>query len=143
MRTIYLVSCVYKKKRGKHPAKDIYDSSWFKKARACVEVLLQEMDSWFILSAKHGLLCPDELIVPYDMACEEMSASQRRQWTERVLFDLQGTVDSRDRVVIFAGVCYRELLVGRLSEMGLQVEVPMEGMRIGEQLHWLDECAHV
>jgi len=139
MRTIFLVSCVSKKKRGKHPAKDIYDSTLFKKARACVEVLLQETDSWFILSAKHGLLCPDELIVPYDMACKDMTPSQRRQWADRVLLDLRSTVESGDRVVMFAGECYRKFLMGGLTEMGLRVEVPMEGMRIGEQLRWLSQ----
>ncbi|WP_395858435.1 DUF6884 domain-containing protein [Arthrobacter sp. KBS0702] len=36
----------------------------FKKASAYAELTC---DRWYILSAKHGLLHPDEIIQPYDM----------------------------------------------------------------------------
>ena len=56
MRTVYLVSCVSGKKRGRLPAQDLYESAWFKKARAYVEA---RGACWFILSAEHGLLHPE------------------------------------------------------------------------------------
>ena len=40
-------------------------------------------------------------------------------------------------VVFLAGARYREFLVPALREFGTSIEIPMEGLRIGEQLSWL------
>ena len=42
-----------------------------------------------------------------------------------------------DHVVILAGARYREFIMEALSNMVTEVEVPLEGLRIGEQLSWL------
>lgn len=42
------------------------------------------------------------------------------------------------RMVMLAGMRYRELLEPRLRARGIDVHVPMEGLRIGEQLSWMD-----
>ncbi|MCE2939855.1 MAG: DUF6884 domain-containing protein [Armatimonadota bacterium] len=39
---------------------------------------------------------------------------------------------------ILAGDRYREFLAPMLQARGVQVDVPMQGLRIGEQLRWLD-----
>lgn len=39
---------------------------------------------------------------------------------------------------ILAGDRYREFLTPMLQARGVQVDVPMQGLRIGEQLRWLD-----
>ena len=44
-----------------------------------------------------------------------------------------------DRVEILAGVQYREHLVPELKRQGIKVTVPMKGLGIGEQLHWLNQ----
>jgi len=142
MRTIYLVSCVSKKKRGKHPAKDIYDSTLFKKARAYVEQRLQHADKWFILSAKHGLLSPDDVIEPYEETLNRMRVTERQTWAKQVLGSLTNSIKQADRVVILAGMRYRELLHEELLVMCRQTEVPMEGLRIGKQLQWLERELH-
>ncbi len=63
MKTIHLVSCVSLKRPIPSPARDLYISTWFLKARAYVEATRTPR---FILSAEHGLLSPDEVITPYD-----------------------------------------------------------------------------
>ena len=143
MQTIYLVSCVSKKKRGEHPAKDIYDAPWFKKARACVELHLQQTDKWFILSAKYGLLDPDRYINSYDMTLKNMPRHAREEWAAGVLQALQPIIRKQGRVVILAGECYREFLLEGITKMCAQVLVPMQGMAIGKQLRWLGECPRV
>lgn len=143
MRTIYLVSCAKKKKPGKHPAKDIYISTLFKKARACVEQRLQPTDAWFILSGKYGILCPDDVIKPYDKTLNKMNKKERQIWAENVLDSLASIITKTDKVVILAGKPYREFLHGKLLAMCQHVEIPLEGMRIGEQLHLLGKCPHV
>jgi len=135
---IYLVSCVSKKKQGKHPAKDIYDSPWFRKARSYVEQRLQLGDEWFILSAKHGLLCPDDVIEPYETTLNKMKKKERQEWAKQVLGSLKSAVGKADIVIILAGIPYREFLQEDLTNWYGRVEVPMEGLMIGQQLRWLD-----
>ncbi len=134
MATVYLVSCVSKKKTGRLPARDMYDSAWFKKARAYVE---RRQGRWFILSAEHGLLDPGTLIRPYDQTLNLMRISERREWARSVLSDLRGVLEPDDHVVVLAGAKYTEFLLERLRATCEHVDIPMRGMRIGEQLQWL------
>ena len=64
-----------------------------------------------------------------------MGADEVREWAETVLSQLEKVADlDGDRFTILAGQKYRRHLVPELST----VAVPMEGMRIGEQLQFLN-----
>ena len=56
-------------------AKDLYISDWFVKARAHVE---QAGNEWFILSAEHGLVHPENVIAPYERTLNAMGIADRR-----------------------------------------------------------------
>ena len=84
-------------------------------------------------------LSPDTVIEPYDETLNDMNRSNRLLWSALVLKGLSGVVDSGDSVVFLAGNRYREFLVKALLTRGCEVQVPMEGMRIGEQLSWLSQ----
>jgi hypothetical protein len=43
----------------------------------------------------------------------------------------------RSRVVVFAGVRYREHLIDYLRQRAPVIEIPMERLGIGRQLQWL------
>lgn len=135
MKTVYLVSCVAKKRSGVHAAKDLYDSPLFRKARAYAET---RADAWYILSAKYGLVEPNAQISPYDRTLNNMGMAERRQWGFAVFDQLRTQVETGDTVVFLAGQRYREFIEKPLQECGVAVEVPMGGMRIGEQLSWLN-----
>ena len=136
---IYLVSCVSKKRSAPALARDLYTSDWFNKARAYVAKMGQP---WFVLSAKYGLVHPDEVIAPYDLTLNTMSVANRRQWASRVLTQLGPHLDGIGTVVFLAGQHYREFLEPSLRSRGLVVSVPMEGLKIGEQLRWLKGELH-
>src|SRR5690606_31458617 len=132
--TIVLVACVSEKRNQRSAAKELYTSDWFRKASAYAKCI---GDAWFILSARHGLLAPDTEIEPYNETLNTMPVARRRAWALRVLSNLEPLLESGDAVVLLAGMRYRENLVGPLRRWGCRVEVPMEGLRIGEQLSWL------
>ena len=134
MSCVFLVSCVSRKKNVPLAAKELYDSAWFQKARMYVE---STGSPWFILSAKYGVVDPEAVIEPYDETLNTMSVHQRREWSKKVLSELRKHLQSTDKVVIFAGIKYREFLLRELRSLYSSVEVPMEGLRIGEQLSWL------
>lgn len=136
---VYLVSCVSKKKSRPAPARDLYVSDWFVKARTYVEAT---GCTWFILSAEYGLVNPDQIIEPYEKTLNTMPVSERRKWADRVALQLAEVVPTARHVVFLAGQRYREFLKDRFHQQGIEVEVPMEGLRIGEQLSWLAEHVH-
>lgn len=134
MAAIALVSCVSKKDSHPCAAQDLYQSTWFLKARAYVE---QQYPVWYILSAQHGLLQPGEVVAPYDKTLNKTSAHERRQWSAIVLEQVQQTLNIQNEIHIFAGMRYREYLVPLLGKAGYTVVLPLEGLKIGQQLSWL------
>jgi len=61
---IGLVACCKKKLSVPSRAEDLYISPLFRFASLYCK---QQCKTWFILSAKHGLLVPDEFIEPYNL----------------------------------------------------------------------------
>lgn len=131
---VALVSCVKSKRTEAAPARDLYVSPWFRMARGLIEA---NGAPWFILSALHGLVAPNQVIEPYERTLNKAGVSERRAWKAKVLDALGPKMRGRRRVVMFAGLRYREFLVAPLESRGFAVVVPMEGLALGEQLSWL------
>ena len=143
MAHIGLISCVSKKRSSAAEAKDLYCSSLFAKSRKFV---VERCDSWFILSAKYGLVEPADVIEPYEDTLNTKSRRERNEWADRVWAVLRHRLRLDDHVTILAGQRYRESLVPLMTEYGCHVDVPMQGLRIGRQLQWLSrqlEQSHV
>lgn len=134
--TVALVACAAAKLTSPSAARDLYVSSLFRKSRAYVEA---NADSWFVLSAKHGLVAPDRVIEPYDVTLNAMPVAERRRWSEQVNRQLAEVVGPGDRLLVLAGARYREGVESVQRSRGVVVDVPMQGMRIGEQLQWLSK----
>jgi hypothetical protein len=134
---VALVACTSMKRSRPSAAKCLYNSPWFNKARRWAE---KYADRWYILSARHYLLHPGQVVWPYSRSLNAMPADDRRRWAIRV-YDALRSVTHPDRafVTILAGRHYREHLEERLVLDGYRVNVPMRGMRIGQQLVWLNE----
>ena len=126
-----LVSCVKTKLPDRAPARELYVSDWFRKARAVIEAAGW---SWYILSAKYGLADLDTVIEPYEKTLNAMRKNDRIEWSRRVMHALDPHLADVGSIVIFAGKKYREFLVPVLRNRGITVHVPMEGLGSGEQL---------
>jgi cytoplasmic iron level regulating protein YaaA (DUF328/UPF0246 family) len=96
-------------------------------------------DRWFILSARHGLLHPDDRVEPYEQTLHRLSAAERCAWSTEVTNALLQTLTAPAHIVVLAGAVYRKHLLPPLQHAGFSVSVPMEGLRLGEQLRWLRE----
>lgn len=97
----------------------------------------QNFDRWYILSAKHGLVKPDDVLEPYDLTLNTMTVKERRAWAEVVLADLMKAVPKSTSITFLAGKSYRAFLVEPLRTKGYAIHIPMEGLGIGKQLQWL------
>ncbi|MYC31617.1 MAG: hypothetical protein F4X64_00375 [Chloroflexi bacterium] len=133
---VYLVSCVSQKTPYPNRAGDLYVSPLFRKARAYV---LKSGSPWFILSAEHGLVHPDDVLDPYEKTLNNMRAAERRAWAEKVQYQMETMLPDADEIVLFAGQRYREYIESWLRRRFASVQVPMRGLQIGKQLQWLSE----
>lgn len=136
MSNLALVSCAKKKRDDPAPAQDLYISDWFTKCRKYVE---GRCDRWLILSAKHGLVHPDEVLAPYEESLYDLPAARRREWARGVSQDLREHLVPEDTVEVYAGNIYRQYLMDALRREGKDVVVPMKGLGIGQQLSWLKQ----
>ena len=119
---------------GQQPCGDLYISSLFRETRRFAEA---SGCPWYILSAEHGLVAPDQVIAPYERTLNTMGISDRRTWGDRVAAQLAEVVPDLSRVVFLAGERYREFLVPHFDRRGVEMSVPMKGLGIGKQLSWL------
>jgi hypothetical protein len=131
---IGLVSCVKSKRDQPALACDLYTSPLFRKARAWAQ---SRCTRWYILSAKYGLVSPDEVIEPYELTLKVMSPSERVCWADRVRNQMEeaGLLQPCSSFIWLAGAAYKTDLSRLLSEF--PQEDPMLGMAIGQRLKWL------
>lgn len=131
-----LVGCVKTKLTGRHQAQDIYQSGLLIGRRRYAESVGVP---WFILSAHHGLIAPDDEIDSYDVSLLALAPSERAEWGRRVLSDVDRRIGSVSGKIIeiHAGAEYREYGVRRgLESRGARVAVPLGHLNRGEQLAW-------
>jgi hypothetical protein len=93
---------------------------------------------WFILSAKFGLLAPDDVIGPYDVYLKEQSPAYRKAWGEFVVAQLGRQLPNLRGLTIevHAGEAYVTPLQTPLAAYGATLVAPLAHLRQGEQLAW-------
>ncbi|MBD2505100.1 DUF6884 domain-containing protein [Anabaena azotica] len=132
---ITLVSCVGQKLNQPSQARFIYQSPWFTKCKNYVE---SQNYNWFILSAKYGLIKPQQVIEPYEESLNSAPAQERQQWSKQVFASIVEILPKGGTIRFFAGEKYRQYLIPLLEEAGYKTEVPLQGLGIGQQLQWFD-----
>lgn len=135
---IALVSCVKGKRTTPVPAQDLYLSHLFAGLRRYAET---NADAWYILSAEHGLLRPEQTVAPYERTLNSMAKRDRVAWAGRVKKQLLDVLPARATVILLAGARYREGIETFLREKGFSVLVPFEGLTIGKQLQRLKQLS--
>ena len=83
---VYVIACGKKKAEGPAPARDFYVGGPTQEVLAVAEA----KGRTFILSALHGLVDPDSIIVrPYDLKLDELSDAERLAWLLKVRAQLR------------------------------------------------------
>jgi hypothetical protein len=81
---------------------------------------------WFVLSAKHGLLDPDDVISPFAMQIDDQPAAYRTAWGEWVVAQLADRVQLDGVVVeVHGGVDFAQPLRQPLTRRGAALEIPL------------------
>jgi hypothetical protein len=107
------------------PVATLFRSPSFAAARAHAE---RSGYPWFVLSAKHGLLDPGDVVSPYDLHIDERSASYRTAWGEWVVAQLGERMPLDGATVeVHGGVDFAQPLRQPLSRRGATLELPLPG----------------
>ena len=83
---------------------------------------------WFVLSAKHGLLEPEDVVAPYDLELGDASTVYRSAWGEWVAAQLGERVQLAGATVeVHGGVDFAQPLRQPLARRGAALELPLPG----------------
>lgn len=129
-----LISCTKKKADHPCPAAELYRPSTF--FGMAYEVARHHAGTTMILSAKYGLVRPEQILAPYEQTLADASRVERQRWAQSVHAQLRAVPEyqAATTVVWFAGESYRGELLPRVQHDGKECIVPMEGLAQGEQL---------
>lgn len=140
MTEIGLVSCTKTKRNEPTTPRELYaPSTLFTKAQQYCE---GNHDEWYVLSAEHHLLHPDgSAIDPYDTTLTDATTVKKREWAANVYEDMEaeGLLQTGATLVFHAGKAYYEELLPLLERGEVNVQIPLEGLAIGERLAWYNE----
>ena len=132
MKKVVLISCVSTKLDHKAKAKDLYVSPLFRMNYAYAQSL--KPDAIYILSAKYGLVHPEDEIETYNETLNTMKNIEVKDWALDIIDQAEGKIDWRnDEIIFLAGDKYRKFL----QPLCRNAKVPLEGLGIGKQLGWL------
>lgn len=118
-----VIACGSKKRNHPAPARDMYVGSLFKNARRAAE---STGLPWYIMSAKYGILRPDDIIEPYDMTYGKTTGKQPGEIAQQlaslnVALPVWGLVPAR----------YADVLRAAIGSSS--VRTPLRGLSMGMQ----------
>jgi hypothetical protein len=103
----------------------LFRSDGFARAR---EHAVHSRLPWFVLSAKHGLLDPDDVVSPYGTQIDDQPAAYRSAWGEWVVAQLADRVQLDGVLVeVHGGVDFAQPLRHPLARRGATLEIPLPG----------------
>lgn len=126
-----LVSCGAQKADSPQLARHLYRSTLF---RLSLEHAEAQAARVLILSARHGLVSPDQQLAPYDASLRHLGPMALLRWLQSVHETLPVPAG---RVLLLAGGVYLDKLRPELVRRGWQVDAPLERLTIGRRLQWL------
>ena len=131
-----LISCSKKKVRSRCSAEQMYSRSPL--FRLALTYAKEVYDLVTILSAKYNVIAPTDVIDPYDLTLSKLPVRAREVWSEQAVLNLLSRfhIKSGDEAFFHAGKEYRDLLVQRLTAHRITCVVPLQGLKIGEQMAW-------
>lgn len=130
-----LIGCVKSKQTSGALAKDLYTSVYFAKMRAYAE---STGVPWFILSAEHGLVAPNDWLEPYECYLAKSGLAYQQEWGRKVARQLGKAFGPLDGLIfeIHAGSTYVKTVDAAVSPKGARVIDQLKALPLGQRLAW-------
>lgn len=127
------ISCTKTKAAQCCAAKEMYKGELFKHAYKYAQSLNGKI---WILSAKYGLLHPNDIIMPYNKTLINANKIECKRWAYNVYLQMiNKKIDFEEDAVFLCGKNYYKYLIAKFSKGS----APLAHMRIGQQLKFLKE----
>ena len=119
---------------GPRPAAELFESAGFARAR---DLAVRSGRPWFVLTAKHGLLEPGDVVGPFDVLFGDQTAGYRSAWAEWVVVQLADRVRLPGATVeVHGGIDFAQALRGPLTRRGAVLEIPLPDDWAGAHADW-------
>jgi hypothetical protein len=135
-----LISCSKSKGGHRDLARNMYVSPLYRKSVMVAEAWGL---SFSILSAKYGLLDPNETIEPYDLTLKGASKEAKSEWGRKVDQQIRDSIYSRKHLVVLAGDDYYAPLVMAGIKNPLKLLAPMRGLSLGKRMGFLNQSIKI
>lgn len=126
--TVVLISCTKEKLDREAPARELYQGRLFLASVRYAEAIGAR---WFVLSAAHGLVDPDQPIAPYDQTLVGANKPDLMTWAAMVSDQLGERLPDVKRFTVLAGAEYVKGL--QRFPAGRTFETPLAGLGVGER----------
>lgn len=132
---LVLIGCVKTQLPGLAPAEELFVSPLFRRRREFAE---RSGRPWFVLSSRHGLVHPAQVIEAYDLCLARQPIASRRQWGRLIVAQLEAAVGNlAERTVeVHAGSAHLDPIALPLRDRGVAVVAPLRGLSLGRHLAW-------
>lgn len=134
MTRIALIACTKTKAAHAAPAAMLYRSPLFRKS---LLYAMSNADRVYIISAKYGILAPDEIVDPYELSIKQLKKHQKGEWIRKVESSLKNIISKKDQALVLAGAEYTKPMLRPLREIGCTVRTPLAGKSLGSRISWL------
>jgi hypothetical protein len=135
VRNTFIIACCSKKLDQKAKAKDLYISNLFKASRRLAESY--PSSEWWVVSAKYGLVHPDQAIEPYDLSLGSMVKKDRERWGVYTRREMVRRIKNPSQIVLLCGEDYTRQIIDGAKVLTKKVYVPLKGLALGEKVKWL------
>ncbi|NHJ04524.1 MAG: hypothetical protein EAX90_06855 [Candidatus Heimdallarchaeota archaeon] len=95
---------------------------------------------WYILSAKYGLLKPNDIIEPYDVQLSTLTKKQLEKWVENTVNSINKKININDKVLFIGDDFYYDALKLKLKEKGYSFQSFMYGKSLDEKISFIKNC---
>lgn len=127
-----IIACGKNKTPGRSKAADLYIGTSFVVRRNFAK---NNFINWCILSAKHSILLPQQVVEPYDVNMKDLSEEERHELFERALQVIQNSFPSCNKFYLILPSPYDQI-ADYLRPLG-EVIFPLEGLQGRQALHYL------
>ena len=129
-----LISCSKSKGDHRDLARNIYVSPLYRKS-------VMVADGWgvsfSILSAKYGLLDPDQTIEPYDLTLKGASKEFKHEWANKVDKQIRNSIQRNKHLIVLAGDYTMLRWSKPVGTILLTLSAPMRGLSLGNSWAFL------
>lgn len=134
-----VIGCGKQKLDHEARASELYTGGLFRLARRYARL---SGEPWGVLSAKYGLVRPEQRLFPYDQRLG-LRGSALECWAgceADKLVRFWG-LSAGDRVTCLMGATYAKPFCRAARALGLRTFEPLEGLGLGQRMRWLSQRA--